>query len=96
MSDQQGNGAAPPVDMTGDDAARTMMDSLKVCAQKAAGVESAAEADDFAGAALKLAQAIITLDPTRLEGGDTPEARKAAVPPRPAVRDGDKDGRIGS
>jgi hypothetical protein len=72
-------------------------------AGKAAMAQSAAEAKDFADAALKCVQAIITLDPQRLAGGDTPDARKASVPDRPetpssgrpAVRDSDHDGRIG-
>ena len=71
-------------------------------AGKAAMAQSAAEAKDFADAALKLVQAIITLDPMRLAGGDTAETRKASMPepPRPpatspGTRDRDHDGRIG-
>lgn len=71
--------------------------SANVLAGKAAMAQSAAEAKDFADGALKLVQAIITLDPTRLAGGDTPEARKASVPERPGggTGDGDKDGVVG-
>jgi hypothetical protein len=72
-------------------------------AGKAAMASSAAEAKDFADGALKMAQAIITLDPERLAGGDTPDARKRSMPTppdaagktRPATGDGDHDGRVG-
>jgi hypothetical protein len=73
-----------------------------ILAGKAQMTDSAAEAKDFADAALKCVTAIITLDPDRLAGGDTPHGRKAAMPDRPtaetgkpATRDTDRDGRIG-
>jgi hypothetical protein len=72
-----------------------------VLAGKAAMAQSAAEAKDFADGALKCVQAIITLDPARLQGGDTAEARKESLPEPPRVpdvqtgtKDADKDGKI--
>jgi hypothetical protein len=61
-----------------------------------------AEAKDFSAACLALAQAAITLDPSRLGAGASPAAQANAQPPQvpptpklPAVRDGNRDGRIG-
>ncbi len=64
---------------------------------------NAAEAKDWADAALKCVQAIVVLDPERLAGGDTPEGRKRSMPEqaqaanggKPGVRDTDGDGKIG-
>jgi hypothetical protein len=105
MSDQQ----APPVlpngtvlsDLTGVQAASQMMRAIEACATKAAGDDRAAEVKDYAAAALSFAQAIITLDPTRLAGGDTPDARAASMPPQqpngntPPTKDGNHNGVIG-
>lgn len=88
--------AAPP---QVDEAAQgivSMLHAILIVAGKAAMAESAAEANDFGKAALAFAQAIITLDPTRLAGGDTPEARAAAAPTRPPVKDGNHNGIIGA
>jgi hypothetical protein len=74
-----------------------ILHAINVMAGKAAMSQSAAEAKDFMQASLFGAQTLITLDPTRLQGGDTPEGRAAAAPPRlPPTKDGDHDGRIGS
>lgn len=71
-------------------------------AAKAAMSGSGAEAKDYAKAALDCVTAIITLDPERLAGGDTPQGRKSATPDparaetgKPATRDTDRDGKIG-
>lgn len=73
-------------------------------AGKASMATSGAEAKDFSNAALMMVQAIITLDPSRLAGGDTPAGRLASMPepPRPApggkaqgASDGNRDGKIG-
>lgn len=72
-------------------------------AAKAEMEDSAAEAKDWADAALKCVQAIVVLDPERLAGGDTPEGRKRSMPEqaqasnggKPGVRDTDGDGKIG-
>lgn len=73
-----------------------MLTAIRQMATKAAAASSAAEAKDFGNGALAFAQAIITLDPSRLAGGDTPEGRAAATPQRPPTKDGDHDGVIGS
>ena len=52
-----------------------------VLAGKAAMAISAQEAKDFADGALKCVQAIITLDPARLQGGDTAQARQDSLRP---------------
>lgn len=78
-------------------AASLLAEQLRVAqllTSKAAGQQSAQEAKDFAAAALSIAQAIVVLDPNRLQGGDTPEARKASVPAVP-TRDTDRDGKTG-
>lgn len=76
---------------------QSMLHAINIMAQKAAASVSAAESKDFAQASLAFAQTIITLDPTRLQGGDTPDARAASTPPQlPPTKDGDHDGRIGS
>jgi hypothetical protein len=62
--------------------------------RKASGTESAAEAKDFAQASLFICQAVTTMDPDRLAGGETPEARKASTP-TPPTRDTDRDGKVG-
>lgn len=80
-------------------AANMLLRAVRICASKAAGEHRAAEAKDYGLAALQFAQAIITLDPTRLAGGDTPQARAAATPQQPAkppVKDGNRNGVIGA
>lgn len=72
-----------------------LLRGIRLLAENAASDTSAAEAKDYAAAAKSLADALITLDPTRLQGGDTPDARKASVPSPPPRRDGDRDGQIG-
>lgn len=102
MSDQ--NAPAPAGPTIGgmpieDPAALTnaLMAACRTCAQRAtSGGEDGRDVKDNATAALALAQALITLDPTRLQGGDTPEARAAAAPRLPATSDGDHDGVVGS
>lgn len=79
-----------PVDQ--DEVLEELLRAVKVLAENAQSEPSAAEAKDYGQAALAFAQAHITLDPDRLVGGDTPEARVAAAPP---TRDGDRDGQIG-
>jgi hypothetical protein len=68
-----------------------MENAIRIAAGKAAMTQSAAEFNDFAAGCLRFAQAITVLDPLRLAGGDTPEARAAATP----ISDGDGDGVIG-
>lgn len=99
MTDMQAPPMAAPVPEAPDpvyEAGEAILHALTTCARKVAGEGSAAEAKDYAASALSLAQALITLDPTRLAGGDTPEAREASVPKPPPTSDGDRDGRIGS
>lgn len=74
----------------------TLAHGVYVLAGKAKMAASAQEAKDFADAALKLSQIVITLDPNRLQGGDTPQARKDSLPDRPPAKDADHDGKIGS
>lgn len=73
-----------------------LLAAIRSGSEKAAAATSAAEYNDFAKGALGFAQTIITMDPSRLAGGDTPEARAAAAPKLPPTKDGDKDGKIGS
>jgi hypothetical protein len=97
MSAQPDPAAAPesaPMDEAGQALLQVQLDAARVTAQKAAGAVSAQEAKDFADASLKMAQAIVMLDPNRMAGGDTPEARKASTP-QPATRDTDRDGKVG-
>lgn len=68
-----------------------MLASAELCAKKAGAETNAAEAKDWAAAALNLAQAVITLDPARLAAGDTPQGRQASVP---SLRDTDRDGKV--
>lgn len=107
MTDQQApmlpNGTAL-ADLSGLQATSALIRAVEICATKAAGDDRAAEVKDYAAAALSFAQAIITLDPERLTGGDTPDARKASMHDpahngngnTPPTRDGDHDGRIGA
>lgn len=55
-----------------------MLGAIRLCATKARGATSAAEAKDFATAALNFAQAIIVLDPSLSQGG-TPLAHDLAL-----------------
>jgi hypothetical protein len=73
-------------------AMNAMISAMGLCAKKAGAEDNAAEAKDYAAAAQSLAQALVVLDPSRLQGGDTPDARAASVP---ATSDGDHDGRVG-
>jgi hypothetical protein len=67
----QMNGNAPPVMTMVDPMAgvNEMLRAIQSCGSKAAGAQSAAEAKDFAAAALSFAQAIIVLDPSLSQGG---------------------------
>jgi hypothetical protein len=102
QAQQQGQqGATPqlPPAMVPEDPAvgvQALLRAIRVGAEKAAAADSAAEFKDFGNGALAFAQVIITLDPTRLAGGDTPQARADATPRLPATRDGNHDGRIGA
>lgn len=98
MTDQAPQAPAPASLMTPTDA--EVMDALrraiKATADNGASDTRGAEAKDFGAAALAFAQALTTMDPERLQGGDTPTARLASVPtPLPATKDGDRDGKIG-
>jgi hypothetical protein len=75
-----GNGQAPPPIVPEDpmQGVNEMLGAIRLCAQKARGVGSAAEAKDFAAAALSFAQAIIVLDPSLSQGG-TPLAHDLAL-----------------
>ena len=73
-----------------------LLRAIQWSAQMASGAKDAREVRECGQAALTFAQAVITLDPTRLAGGDTPEGRAAATPQRPPMSDGDRDGIIGS
>lgn len=70
--------------------------AAKVAAENAASSQISQEHADYATASLKFVQAVTALDPARLQGGDTPDARRASVPEPPPVKDGDGDGEIGS
>jgi len=72
-----------------------MLDTAKMVVSKARITDSAAEAKDYAQASLFLAQAIVMLDPSRIENGDDPEAKKKASTPAPPTRDTDGDGKTG-
>src|SRR5687767_2726561 len=73
-----------------------MLDAAVMCGKKGAGATDAREVKEFAQSALAFAQAFAVLDPDRLQGGDTPEARVDAAPPQPtSTRDTDRDGKIG-
>jgi hypothetical protein len=99
MADQQ----APAQEDVGPESRQVVqhafLDAANMCATKASGDNNAAEAKDWAAAALQFAQAIVMLDPQRLAGGDTPQGRKSSLPEPavtpPATKDADRDGRIG-
>jgi hypothetical protein len=108
MTDQQAQAQPPPVgpaDVAADAAVPALINALEQTARKAAGDDRAAEVKDYAAACLALAQSIVTLDASRLAGGDTPGGRKSSMPdpnqgggtrPRlPATKDGNRDGVIG-
>lgn len=59
----------------------SLLRAINVCATAASGQVLAQDAKDLGAAALGFAQAVITLDPSRLKGGDTPASQRAAVPP---------------
>jgi len=90
-----GNGQ-PPAGATdiGVQLLEGMLQSAAIVTSKARGTDSAAEAKDFAQSALLFAQAITTLDPTRIDNGNDPDAKKASTP-TPPVRDTDRDGKTG-
>lgn len=70
--------------------------AARTAAEDSAGVQDARETKELGAAALSFAQAFTVLDPSRLQGGDTPEARRASTPPQtPTGRDGDRDGQVG-
>jgi hypothetical protein len=75
-----GNGQAPPPIVPEDpmQGVNEMLGAIRLCASKARGAQSAAEAKDFAAAALSFAQAIIVLDPSLSQGG-TPLAHDLAL-----------------
>jgi hypothetical protein len=75
-----GNGQAPPPMVPEDpmQGVNEMLGAIRLCASKARGTQSAAEAKDFAAAALSFAQAIIVLDPSLSQGG-TPLAHDLAL-----------------
>ena len=77
----------------GIEALTSLLATLPIFAAKSRGTDSAAEAKDYMQAALFAAQAITTLDPTRIDGGNDPEAKKASTP-TPPVRDTDRDGKV--
>lgn len=87
--------------VTAEDPARgvnALLRAIRVCAEDgtAAAGKDPRETKELAQAAQAFAQTLVLLDPTRLAGGDTPEARLASVPTPPPTRDGDHDGKIGS
>lgn len=108
-ADAQMQGPPPPpvgpADVAAEQVVPQLIDALRVNANRAAMETNGAEVKDFAGACLALAQSIVTLDASRLSGGDLPGARAAAQPPPqmgggtrpklPPTRDANKDGRIG-
>lgn len=68
----QMNGNGPPPVMTQVDpmaGVNEMLRAIQSCGTKASGATSAAEAKDFAAAALSFAQAIVVLDPSLSQGG---------------------------
>lgn len=77
----QMNGQMMPPPMQADDPAdvtAALLHAALMVAQKAAGVDSGAEAKDFGQAALNFAQAVIVLDP-RLSQGGTPLQHDVAL-----------------
>lgn len=71
------------------------LDAVEQLARKASGADNPAEAQKLMSGALAGAQAFAVLDPNRLVGGDTPEARRDSVPEPSGTKDADRDGRIG-
>lgn len=86
----------PIVSEDRDAVINALLIAVRRAAENSAGADDARESKELGGAALAFAQAAAILDPTRLQGGDTPAARVAATPPQmPGTRDGDRDGQIG-
>lgn len=67
--------------------------AIEQAAIRSAAAKDTREMGEAAKAALAFSQTVTMLDPRRLQGGDDPDARRAASPP--AIRDGDRDGQIG-
>lgn len=91
--------AQPPVMEDGDllGTMSALLRATQTLADQAAAsaVSSPAEAQKLMSAALAGAQSWSILNPLRITGGDTPEARADSVPTPPATTDGDRDGKIG-
>lgn len=86
---------SPMLDLDPTAASQALLTAVQRCGEKGAGAPDSRETKEYATAALAFAQAIVTLDPTRVgPSGDTPEARAASIPV-PPVTDGDHDGQIG-
>ena len=83
----------PDLDALAEALLAAQLEVAETLTRKAGAAESAAEAKDFMQAQLFACQAIVTMDPERLQGGDTPEARKASTP-TPPTRDTDRDGKL--
>jgi predicted NBD/HSP70 family sugar kinase len=89
MSDQQAPAPTLPngtalADLSGVQATSALIRAVEICATKAAGDDRAAEVKDYGAAALAFAQAIITLDPTRLAGTGSRRRRTATTTGRSA------------
>lgn len=96
MSADQMPAPPPVVRESLDDVLNALLIAIKRSAEDGAGAQDQRETKECAQAAQAYAQAYVILDPTRLQGGDTPEARVSATPPQvPATRDGDRDGQVG-
>ena len=72
-----------------------LMRAARVSAENAAGSQISQEHTDYATASLRFVQALVALDPTRISGGNHPDAMKASMPDVPPTNDGDGDGQIG-
>lgn len=78
-----------------ESAMSALLDAVEQMARRASGTDVPAEAQKLMSAALAGSQAYAVLDPERITGGDTPEARKASVPTPAPTRDSDQDGKLG-
>lgn len=72
-----------PADFAAAQAIPALTNALEQTARKTAGDDRAAEVKDYAAACLSLAQAIVTLDASRLAGGTHPGAQAASMPAPP-------------
>lgn len=75
-----------------------LLRAIDNCAKRASADADPRDAKELGAAALAFSQAVITLDPSRLKGGDTPNAQRASMPitpPNPPVTDRNHNGQVG-